>query len=256
MAQAEDSPTQSPSQDLSTSTYRMARRVWATTLIRGALFLVVGLVMFLWPGVAVSLITWLLVILMVIQIGLLAVEGTQRLGDDETAGAIVRYALAVVALAIVIALLVWPTATIKVVLILVGIWALISGAISAVGAVRNSQARKPAWDWEFAVACLWIVFGLMVIIKPLNDVGAVVAGLSVYLTVTGVVLLVAAWSVTVHRKDAAAARAAGAAAGGSGPAGASGPSGPGQVTGAGHGLGDLPTAPTPVVGDRPGPRRG
>jgi len=210
----------------------MAKRVWATTAVRGTLFLLVGLIMALWPDVAVGLIKWLLVILLVAHATVLAIEGTQRLGDDDTTGAILRYALGAVALVAAIALLVWPGSTIKVVLDLVAIWAVISGSLGTVGAVRGRGQGKPTWDWELAVALLTAVFGLMVLIKPLDNLAALTAGLSVFLTVSGIVLLVAAWSTATRRKGAQTASTA--------PAGAL--NGPDVV-------GDLPTAPTPIVGD-------
>src|SRR6478752_4446145 len=55
-AEPTPAPTAPPSADLSASTYRMARRVWATTVVRGALFLIVGMIMALWPHVAIGLI--------------------------------------------------------------------------------------------------------------------------------------------------------------------------------------------------------
>ena len=202
MTAAGPTPKPTATSDLSTSTCRMARRVWATTAVRGALFLLVGLLMSMWPEIAVGLVKWLLVILLVAQTAVLAIEGTQRLGDDESGAAIVRYGLGIVALVAAVALLVWPSSTIKVVLNLVAIWALVSGALGAVGAVRGRRQGKPTWDWELAVSLLSVVFGLTVLIKPLDNLAAVTVGLSVFLTVTGIVLLVAAWSVSTRRKAA------------------------------------------------------
>jgi uncharacterized membrane protein HdeD (DUF308 family) len=213
--------------------------VWATTVVRGALFLVVGLVMALWPDVAFGLITWLLVILLAAHAAVLTIEGTHRLGDDDNAGAIIRYALGAVALVAVIALLVWPHSTIKVVLGLVAIWALISGAIGAVGAVRGRGQGRPAWDWDLAVALLSVVFGLMVLVKASDNLEVVTAGLSVFLTVSGIVLLVSAWSVETRRKAAPATSPAPAAA----------------ALSRQDMMGDLPTAPTPIVADAANRRR-
>ena len=212
----------------------MAKRIWATSAVRGVLFLLVGLLMALWPDVAVGLIKWLLVILLATQAAVLAFEGTQRLGDDDTLGATIRYVLAGVGLVAAIALLVWPGSTIKVVLRLVAVWALVSGALGTVAAVRGRGQGKPSWDWELVIALLSVVFGLVVLVRPLSTLAAVTAGLSIFLTVSGIVLLVAAWSVATARKQAQAGK----------------PAGPLTTPGGNpDALGDLPTAPTPVVGD-------
>jgi hypothetical protein len=79
---------------------------------------------------------------------------------------------------------------------------LISGVLGIVSAIRRFRDRKPAWDWELTTAVLWLLFGIMVLSKPLDDPVAVTAALSVYLTLTGAVLLIAAWSLKVSKRDA------------------------------------------------------
>jgi uncharacterized membrane protein HdeD (DUF308 family) len=210
MAGTSTPPGKSPQPDtaLSTSTLNAAKKVWATAFVRGALFLVIGLVMFFWPGIAVTLTRWLLIVLFTLQAVLFGVEGARQRKEDTDAQ-LWRYALAAVAVAVMIALLVWPGSTIKVVLKLVAVWALISGVLGVIAALRRFRARKPAWDWELTTSLLWVIFGLMVLVKSLDNTAVVTAALSVYLTITGVVLLVAAWSLRVYKKDAAAAAAVG-----------------------------------------------
>ena len=185
---------------LTSTTLNVARRVWATAFVRGGLFLIIGLLMFLMPDIAFGLTKWLLIILFVLQALLFAIEGARQ-SKDDTDGQLWRYALAVVAIAVAVGLLAWPGSTIKIVFRLVAVWALISGVLGVVAALRRYRARKPAWDWELTISLLWVVFGVMVLVKPLDDPGAVTAALSVYLTITGVVLLVSAWSLRVYKKD-------------------------------------------------------
>jgi uncharacterized membrane protein HdeD (DUF308 family) len=235
--------TAPPDSALSTSTLNAAKKVWATAFVRGALFLVIGLLMFFWPGIAVSLTKWLLIVLFALQAVLFGVEGARQRKDDTDAQ-LWRYALAAVAVAAVIALLVWPSSTIKVVLKLVAVWALISGLLGVVAALRRFRARKPAWDWELTTSLLWVIFGLMVLLKSLDNLAVVTAALSVYLTITGVVLLVAAWSLRVFKKDLAAAA--------SGPSPGTGGAGDPGVGAANAIAASAPTAPLPTV-TPPGP---
>jgi uncharacterized membrane protein HdeD (DUF308 family) len=188
------------STNLSSTTFTAARRIWATAFVRGALFLITGLVMFFWPRNAVDVVKWLLVILFALQALLFLVEAVRQ-SEDDKAGKLWRYALAVVAVAVAIALLVWPSTTFRVVFKLVAIWALVSGLLGIVSALRRYQARKPAWDWELTTSLLWLIFGIMALFKSLDSLIAVVAALSVYLTITGMVLLVGAWSLRVYKKD-------------------------------------------------------
>lgn len=221
---------------LSSSTLNAAKKFWATAFVRGALFLIIGLLMFFWPSTAFNLTKWLLIVLFAMQAILFAVEGSRQ-NKDDTDGQLWRYALAVVAVAVAVALLVWPSSTIRVVLKLVAVWALISGVLGVLAALRRFRARKPAWDWELTTSLLWVIFGVMVLVKSLDDPVAVTAALSVYLTVTGVVLLVAAWSLKVYKKDQAGA------ASGSGASAADPPAGQGDPV-VSH---SAPTAPIPAV---------
>jgi uncharacterized membrane protein HdeD (DUF308 family) len=190
------------SANLSTTTFTAARRIWATSFVRGALFLLTGLLMFFWPRTAVDVVKWLLIILFALQAILFVVEALRQSKEDSN-GQLWRYALAVVAIAVAIALLAWPSTTFRVVFKVVAVWALISGVLGVVSALRGYQARKPAWDWEITTSLLWVIFGIMALLKSLSSLVAVVAAVSVYLTITGTVLLVAAWSLRVSKKDEA-----------------------------------------------------
>ena len=65
---------------LSTSTLHVARKFWATGFVRGALFLVIGLLMFFVPDIALNLVKWLLIVLFALQAVLLAVESRTAVG--------------------------------------------------------------------------------------------------------------------------------------------------------------------------------
>jgi len=187
----------------------VARRYWATGLVRGALFLGVGLAMFLWTGIALDLVKWLLAIMLVLHGLLLALDYYRLMHSPklEDEPGVWRLALAVAAVLAGIAILIWPDITVVLFLRIVAIWALVSGTIGVVSASKAMRKRRIAWDWEMAAAALWIAFGVLVLIKPLDDLPVVVVGLSVYLITSGLVLLVAGWSAKVATADAKQARA-------------------------------------------------
>jgi uncharacterized membrane protein HdeD (DUF308 family) len=222
---------------LTTTTFQAARKFWRTSLARGALFLVVGVVMFLWNDAALDVLAWLLAGVLVLQAGILFIE-TQRMKGAGQDGTTWRLILAVIAVAAAIAVLVWPNRSVTIVLRIVAVWALVAGGINLARALGAYRARTPSWSWEFAIALLWIVFGGLVLVKPLDDVNAVAAVLSVYLVVTGVVLLVSGFALSVAAKDDKAA-AAGVVA-------------PGAAT-AQPGTAPSPGAPSTPSDDRPVP---
>jgi hypothetical protein len=192
---------------LTVTTFQAARRIWATSLVRGALFLVVGVVMFLWDDVALDLLAWLLAAVLVIQAVILLVEA-QRLRSAEKSGQTWRAVLAVVAVVAAIVVLVWPHRSVTIVLRVIAVWALVAGIIDLAQSWRAYRDRRSQWSWELTTALLWIVFGGLVLVKPLDDLAVVTAVLSVYLVVTGIVLLVSGFALRVEAKDAQRASAA------------------------------------------------
>ncbi|GIJ00065.1 uncharacterized membrane protein HdeD (DUF308 family) [Sediminihabitans luteus] len=205
---------------LSTHTFEVAKKVWATALVRGVLFLVVGLVIFLWPDLGNTLLQWLFFVVFALQAVVLIVEW-QRTKEKDANGATIRLVLGIIAAVAGVAVLVWPESTFTAILRIVAIWAIVAGVVNLVSGVRAFRARRPAWDWELTTALLWLFFGILVLVKPLEDLQLVITALAVFLIFTGIVLTVAGWALHVSAKDAAAGRpvsartGTGAASGGS-----------------------------------------
>ncbi|ROS79050.1 HdeD family acid-resistance protein [Cellulomonas sp. PhB143] len=193
--------SEATTESLTQTTIGVARRVWATALVRGVLFLVLGLVMYLWPDVGGSILTWLIAILFALQAIILFVEAGRLRGTDAD-GAKWRTALGALAAAAAVAVLLWTEDTFTLILRAVAIWALVAGVMGVISAVRGFRARRPNWDWELTSAVFWVLFGVLVLVKPLDDVGTVITAMSVFLIFTGVVLTVGGYSLQVSAKDA------------------------------------------------------
>ncbi|WP_029251866.1 HdeD family acid-resistance protein [Paraoerskovia marina] len=195
-------------ESLSAHSFDVARRVWATALVRGVLFLVVGLVMYFWPSVGNSLVQWLLVALFALQAVILFIEAA-RMRPSDTDGSNWRYVLGGVAAAVALATAIWPESTFTIVLRLVAIWALVAGVIGVVSAARGARAGRPQWDMELTVGLMWSLFGIMVLVKPLDDIQTVTLALSVFLSFSGLLLTVSGFALARQSKSAPAAATAG-----------------------------------------------
>lgn len=198
-------------ESLTGRTTKIARRIWGLAYLRGVLFLLIGVVLFVEPDRGIQWLTWLVAAMAALQGILYLVEANRQRKNGE--GAVWRWAVGGLGIAVGLLLAFWPSASVTLVLRLVGIWALIGGLVGLVGALRGRRTRAPGWDWELATASLWIVFGILVLASPVTGLQTITVLVGLYLVVTGVVILVAAFAQSTAAKDAkAAAAAAGAAA--------------------------------------------
>lgn len=192
---------------LSAQSFEVAKRVWATALVRGVLFLVVGLVMYFWPSVGNSLVQWLLVALFALQAVILFIEAA-RMRPADADGSNWRYVLGGIAAAVAIATAIWPESTFTIVLRLVAIWALVAGVVGVVSAIRGARAGRPQWDMGLTVGLMWTLFGIMVLVKPLDDIHTVTVALSVFLSFSGLLLTVSGFALLKQDKAAQTSRTA------------------------------------------------
>lgn len=186
-------------------TTKIARRLWGLAYLRGALFLVIGVVLFVAPDRGIQWLTWLVAAMAVLQGILFLVEAGRQRKDGE--GAVWRWVVGGLSIVVGLVLAFWPSASVTLVLRLVGVWALVAGVIGLVGALHARRTREPGWDWELATAALWVVFGVLVLVSPVTGLQTITVLLGLYLVVTGVVILVAAFAQSTAAKDAKAALA-------------------------------------------------
>jgi uncharacterized membrane protein HdeD (DUF308 family) len=154
--------------------------------LRGGFAVLFGLVALLWPGVtAIALALVFGAYAFVDGIAMLVESARRRTG----AGPRVPYVVGGVAgIAIGLAAFFWPQVTALALAILVGIWALVTGAIVLWLALR----RRGRWLTALAGAAS-VVAGVLVLLRP--DAGAVAIAqvIGVYAVVAGVLMLAESW---------------------------------------------------------------
>jgi uncharacterized membrane protein HdeD (DUF308 family) len=192
-------------ESLTGRTTKIARRIWGLAYLRGALFLLIGVVLFVEPDRGIQWLTWLVAAMAALQGVLFLIEAARERRNGE--GGVWRWFVGGLGVAVGLLLAFWPSASVTFVLRLVGLWALVAGLIGLVGALRARRTREPGWDWELATAALWLVFGVLVLVSPVTGLQTITVLVGLYLVVTGVVILVAAFAQSTAAKDAKAALA-------------------------------------------------
>jgi uncharacterized membrane protein HdeD (DUF308 family) len=157
--------------------------------IRGAIATVLGIVAVVWPditvGVAVALFAIYCFSDAITQLS--ATFGARRSAGGRAATVllvIVDVAAAVVAIA-------YPGITAEVLVVVIGLWALVSGVLELAAAWRLRDADAGA-GWLTFGGVLSVVVGVLLVVAP--DIGALTIALvfGFYLLVYGVSLLIAA----------------------------------------------------------------
>ncbi len=170
----------------------LARHWWLLAL-RGVAAIVFGLLAIIWPGMtlAVLIILWGAYALVD---GVLGIVAAIR-GETEH-----RLALAiegVVGVLAGLAAFVWPGLTALVLLYLIAAWAIVTGVLEIVAAVRLRRAIPNEWGL-IAGGVLSLLFGLFLIVAPGAGAVAVVWTIGAYAIIFGVMLLVLAWRLRGH----------------------------------------------------------
>ena len=157
--------------------------------IRGAIATVLGIVAIAWPGITIGVAVALFVIYCFVDA---IVQLSATFGTGRSAGSrVVTVLVAIVDIGAAVVALAYPGITAEVLVVVIGLWALVSGVLELAGAWQLRGAHMGA-GWLTLGGVLSVVVGVLLVAAP--DIGAVTIALvfGFYLLAYGVSLLVAA----------------------------------------------------------------
>jgi uncharacterized membrane protein HdeD (DUF308 family) len=164
----------------------LARYWWAVAL-RGVFAVLFGLMALIWPGITLIVLVALFGAYCLVD-GVIAL-GTATFGGADAAGRrpwlIVEGIAGVIAGVITFA---WPSITTLVLLWLIAAWALVTGVMEIVVAVRLRRELQGEWLLILSGA-LSVLFGILLAVWPASGALAVVFLIGIYALVFGAVLV-------------------------------------------------------------------
>jgi uncharacterized membrane protein HdeD (DUF308 family) len=170
--------------------------IWWLVALRGLAGIVFGLFAIFMPGIAIITMLFVFAAYMLVDgvFGLAAAVTAARRGRRW--GLLVAEGILTLLAGIVA--LVWPAITVAVLVTLLAIWALITGAMMIAAAFQHRQRGQ---GWLIFSGIVSMLFGLVLVMAPL--IGAVVLTwwLGIYALVFGVVLVVFAFRLRAIRAD-------------------------------------------------------
>jgi uncharacterized membrane protein HdeD (DUF308 family) len=160
------------------------RQAWPVLMARAVLAVALGLVMLTVPGVTLLLVAWAFGIYALVDGAAQVLDAIRRRHRPRWWIALLLGLIGVVAGVIA---LIWPFPTAVLLAVLVGCWALVTGVIEIVSAMRQRRERRRT-AWLVVAGLLSVVAGVLILIWPVHGAVAVAMLLGVFATAYGVVL--------------------------------------------------------------------
>ena len=175
---------------------QLARHWWVIGL-RGLAAILFGVLAFVWPGMTLAVLVLLFGAYALVD-GVLTLVAAFRGGVQHR---IVMLVEGVVSVLAGLAAFVWPGLTALVLLYIIAFWAIVTGVLEIVAAIRVRRAISNELGLVIG-GVLSVVFGVVLLIAPGAGALAVIFLIGAYAVVFGIALLGLAWRLREHHQTA------------------------------------------------------
>jgi uncharacterized membrane protein HdeD (DUF308 family) len=166
------------------------KTLWWLVLLRGILAILFGIAVLAWPKATVVVFLVLFAIFSILDGILDIMMGVQAKGERGRWLVFLQGALAIIAGIIAV---VWPSVTAVVLLWLVALWAILSGAMEIAGSLELRRLGQPRWWWHTVAGVLAIVLGAILLFgNPTRGILAILWAVGVLAIASGIALIIAA----------------------------------------------------------------
>jgi uncharacterized membrane protein HdeD (DUF308 family) len=162
-------------------------RYWWAVVLRGALAVLFGLLTLIWPGVTVLVLVALFGAYALVD-GVIALVTAVVGGRENRSQRVWQIVEGVAGILIGIMTFAWPGVTTLVLLWLIAFWALVTGILEIVAAIRLRREIQGEWMLILSGA-LSVVFGLLLIVWPAAGALTVVTLIGIYALIFGAALV-------------------------------------------------------------------
>jgi uncharacterized membrane protein HdeD (DUF308 family) len=170
----------------------LARHWWVLTL-RGLVAVLFGLLAFAWPGMTLVVLIVLFGAYAVVD-GVLGILAALRGDTDHRLAMLLEGVVSVVAGVVAF---VWPGLTALVLAYIIAFWAILTGVLEIVAAVRLRRVIHNEWALLVGGA-LSVLFGVVVAAAPGAGALALVWLIGAYAVVFGIMLIAVSWRLRSH----------------------------------------------------------
>jgi uncharacterized membrane protein HdeD (DUF308 family) len=165
----------------------LAKKIWIFAVIRGVLAIIFGLVALFAP-IATAIALAIVIGVFAIVTGVFdIIEAIRHRGSSSM---VLRIVLGAVSILFGILVLVWPGISLAILVIMVGVWAIITGILQIMSSVRHRAVPDSGWVWGIIGGALSILFGVVVLIWPGTGLVAIIWIIGIWAVVWGIILIV------------------------------------------------------------------
>ena len=175
-------------EDIVVRPFRPARHWWALGL-RGIGALVFGILALAWPGISFGVLVFLFGAVALAAGTFTLVSATRQVERRHRARLAIQGMVGIVIGGLTFS---WPGITALVLLILIAIWALVTGSFEIGAAFRQSANAGNKWI-HVVTGSISVVLGLILIVLSMTEVVEAVLMIGIYAIVIGIWLIILAW---------------------------------------------------------------
>jgi uncharacterized membrane protein HdeD (DUF308 family) len=169
---------------------------WWAFGLRGIAAIVFGILAFAWPAVTLAVLVLLFGAYALVD-GVLALISAFRTGHDHRWLLVIEGIVGILAGVVTFAL---PGLTALVLVYIIAVWALITGVLELVAAVRLRRVIENEW-WMIVSGIASVIFGIALLVAPGAGALALIWVIAVYAIIFGVVLLGLAFRLRGHSQQ-------------------------------------------------------
>lgn len=171
----------------------IAAKYWWVMLVRGILLVLLGIAIFAWPQATLLVFVVLFAAYLFVDGIMSIVQGLSERRDGQPSGW--SFAQGVLAIAFGIAVLAWPDTIGKVLMVVIGIWAILAGIAGIAFGFRMKQVPGSGWVWFLAWGILALLFGIALIVNPAAGILSILWLVALWMVMAGVVFIMASFFV-------------------------------------------------------------
>lgn len=172
----------------------LLKQTWWSLALRGVVALVLGLLIFLWPGVTIELLLWFFGIYCLVDGAWLVIGVLTKRQADRTWGVVMLEGLTTMLLGIATLLVPGPTGFLLIYYVAVRV--LLMGAFNIYMGIRLMKVGASGW-WPLFTGIVTAIFSLFIFLNP----ESIVLFLGLFALFAGIVLIVLAIQVLSWGKD-------------------------------------------------------
>lgn len=170
------------------NTFNAVAEHWWAFALRGVAAVIFGILAFVWPGVTLGALVLLWGAYALVD-GVLDLVGAFRTGHNHRWLLVIE---GIVGIAAGIVAFVWPGITALVLLYIIAAWALITGVLEIIAAIRLRQVIDNEW-FMILSGIASIIFGIILVVAPGTGALALIWVIAAYAIIFGIIELALAF---------------------------------------------------------------